>query len=76
MYLSLIEGNLEVRLPTIWTDEKPRWEESEKKVRREEKRRERQRKSERKKMQVHAKIRKFRNTVFFSNNWWLRRGEE
>ena len=33
---SFIEGSLEVKLPTIWTDEKQRWEESEK--RREEKR--------------------------------------
>jgi len=32
----MIEGGLEVKLPTIWTDEKQRWEESEK--RREEKR--------------------------------------
>ena len=33
----MIEGSLEVKLPTIWTDEKQRWEESEK--RREEERR-------------------------------------
>ena len=32
----IIEGSLEVKLPTIWTDEKHRWEESEK--RREERR--------------------------------------
>jgi len=25
----MFEGNLEVKLPTIWTDEKQRWEESE-----------------------------------------------
>jgi hypothetical protein len=25
----IIEGNLEVKLPTLWTDEKQRWEESE-----------------------------------------------
>ena len=25
----IIEGSLEVKLPTIWTDEKKRWEESE-----------------------------------------------
>jgi len=25
----IIEGSLEVKLPTIWTDEKQRWEESE-----------------------------------------------
>ena len=34
-FYQLIEGSLEVKLPTIWTDEKQRWEESEK--RREEK---------------------------------------
>jgi len=34
----MIEGSLEVKLPTIWADAKQRWEESEK--RREEKRRE------------------------------------
>ena len=33
----MFEGSLEVKLPTIWTDEKQRWEESEK--RREEERR-------------------------------------
>jgi hypothetical protein len=32
----MIEGSLEVKLPKIWTDEKQRWEESEK--RREEER--------------------------------------
>ena len=37
IYICLIEGSLEVKLPTIWKDEKQRWEESEK--RREEKRR-------------------------------------
>jgi hypothetical protein len=26
--MALIEGSLEVKLPTIWTDEKQRWEES------------------------------------------------
>ena len=43
---SFIEGSLEVKLPTIWTDEKQRWEESEK--RREEKRRSKKRKSQKK----------------------------
>ena len=28
--LKIIEGSLEVKLPTIWTDEKQRWAESEK----------------------------------------------
>ena len=43
---SIIKGSLEVKLPTIWTDEKQRWEESEK--RREEKRRPKKRKSQKK----------------------------
>jgi len=42
----IIEGSLEVKLPTIWTDEKQRWEESEKG--REEERRSRKRKSQKK----------------------------
>jgi len=37
MIIPFIEGSLEAKLPTTWTDEKQRWEESEK--RREEKRR-------------------------------------
>jgi len=41
----LAEGSLEVKLLTIWTDEKQRWEESEK--RREEERRSKTRKSRR-----------------------------
>ena len=50
----IFEGSLEVKLPTIWTDEKQRWEESE--------RRERVR---RKKLQMREKVGKSRNTVFF-----------
>ena len=41
-----MEGSLEVKLPTIWTDEKQRWEESAK--RREEERRSKKRKSQKK----------------------------
>ena len=41
----LIEGSLEVKLPTMWTDEKQRWEESEK--RREEKKKEDQKEGRR-----------------------------
>ena len=44
-----MEGSLEVILPTIWTDEKQRWEELEK--RREEKRREEERRSKKRKPQ-------------------------
>ena len=29
IHLLIIEGSLEVKLPTIWTHEKQRWEESE-----------------------------------------------
>ena len=42
----MIEGSLEVKLPTVWTDEKQRWEESKK--RREEERRSNKRKSQKK----------------------------
>jgi hypothetical protein len=60
----MIEGSLEVKLPTIWTGEKQRWEESE---RREEQKREDQRRERvrRKKMQMREKVGKSRNTVFF-----------
>ena len=55
----IIERSLEVKLPTIWTDEKQRWEESEK-------RREEERESlRRKKIQVREKVGKSRNIVFF-----------
>ena len=57
--LGLIEGSLEVKLPTIWTDEKQRWEETDK-------RREEERESlRRKKIQVREQVGKSRNTVFF-----------
>ena len=74
----MIEGNLEVKLPTIWTDEKQRWEESE--TRREEKRREEERRPKReslrrKKIQAREKVGKSRNTVFF-HGLWLRRVEK
>ena len=43
VYTYITEGSLEVKLSTIWTDEKQRWEESEK--RRAEERRSEKRKS-------------------------------
>ena len=46
LIIPFIEGSLEVKLPTIWTDEKQRWEESEK--RREEEGRSQKRKSQKK----------------------------
>ena len=51
MGYEMVEGSLEVKLPTIRTDEKQRWEESEKRreeKRREEKRRRKKTKKERK----------------------------
>ena len=62
---SIIEGSLEVKLPTIWTDEKQRWEESEK--RREEKRRRnniKEKVSEERRSRC-VKVGKSRNTAFF-----------
>jgi len=53
-----IEGILEVKLPTIWTDEKQRWAESEQ-------RREEERRSQKKKIQVREKVGRSQNTVFF-----------
>jgi len=56
----ITEGSLEVKLPTIWTDEKQRWEESEKR------RREEERESlRRKKIQVREKVGKLRDTMFY-----------
>jgi len=51
--ITIIEGSLEVKLPTIWTNEKQRWEESEK--RREEKRREEKRRKKIKKRKSEKK---------------------
>ena len=67
-WMNLIEGSLEVKLPTIWTDEKKSRAEAE---RREKSRRERVR---RKKMQMREKVGsekvgKSRNTVFFQ--WFV-----
>ena len=64
-----IEGSLEVKLPTIWTDEKQRWEDKSKQ--REEKKKYDQRRESlrRKKIQVREKVGKSRNTVFFQ--WFV-----
>ena len=62
-----IEGSLEVKLPTIWTDEKQSREGREKrKIRRKKSRRERVR---RKKIQMRENVGKSRNTVFFPMIW-------
>ena len=62
---NIIEGSLDVKLPTIWTDEKQRWAESEK--RREEKKKEDQNRESlrRKRIQVREKVGQSRNSVFF-----------
>jgi len=59
----MIEGSLEVKLPTIWTDKKQRWAEAER--REEQKRTSEKRKSQSKKIQVREKVEKPRNTAFF-----------
>ena len=63
-----IEGSLEVKLPTIWTDEKQSRIEAERrgKIRREKIRRERVRGQ---KIQMREKVGKSRNTVFFQ--WFV-----
>ena len=68
----LIEGSLEVKLPTIWTDEKQSRAEAERreKIRREKSRRERVR---RKKMPMRQKVGKSRNTVYFRKVGSLKR---
>ena len=62
--MGITKGSFEVKLPTIWTDKKQRWKESEK--RREEERRWQKRKSEeRRSMNVRENVGKLQNTVFF-----------
>ena len=58
----IIEGSLEVKLPTIWTDGKAEMERVREEKKREDQRRERAR---RKKMQVCEKVEKSRLTAVF-----------
>jgi len=60
MYIT--EGSLEVKLPTIWTNEKQRWEESEKRRR---KKIGEEKESEERRCRRAKKVEKSRNTVFF-----------
>ena len=60
----IAEGSLGVKLPTTWTDEKQRREESDSREGVEERRSEK-RKSQRKEAQMREKVEKSRNTVFF-----------
>ena len=62
-FIWFIEGSLEVKLPTIWTDEKQSREEAERRERLEERR------VRRKKMQIREKVGKLRNNVFF--HWFV-----
>ena len=67
-FKSITEGSLEVKLPTIWTDEKQSREEAERRGRLEERRVE-EKDERRKKMQMREKVGKSRNTVFFQ--WFV-----
>ena len=73
MIQRILEGSLEVKLPTIWTDEKQRWEESEK---RKEKKRSEKKKSQKKEDAGARKGRKVAKRCVFSNVLWLRRVEK
>jgi len=61
---ALIEGCLEVELPTIWTDEKQRWSGRKEKSRREKIREEKESEETRRRC-AKRYIGKSRNTVFF-----------
>ena len=68
------EGSLEVKLPTIWTDEKQRWKGSERRERLEERRVE-EKESEERRCRC-AKRWGSRETLCFSHDLWLRRVEK
>jgi hypothetical protein len=61
----MIEGSLEVKLPTIWTDENQSREEAERRERLYRRKKSRRERVRRKKMQTREKVGKSRNTVFF-----------
>ena len=70
----LVEGSLEVKLPTIWTDEKQSRAEAERRERLEERRVE-EKESEERRCRC-AKRQKSRETLCFSNDLGLRRIEK
>ena len=74
MYIYIIEGSLEVKLPTIWTDEKQSRAEAERRERLEERRSEEKESAERRCR--CAKRSESRETLCFSNDLWLRRVEK
>jgi hypothetical protein len=71
--LYVTEGSLEVKLPTVWTDEEQR-EESEK--RREEERKSKKRKPQKKEDPGARKGKKVAKHCVFSNDLWLRKVEK
>ena len=74
VYLFLfVEGSLGVKLPTIWTVGKQRWEESER--RGEEERRSERRNSEKEEDAVARQGKKVAIYCVFSNGLWLGRVE-
>ena len=74
IHIPIIEGSLEVKLPTIWTDEKQSREEAERRERLEERRVEEKESEERRCRCV--KRWESRETLCFSNDLWLRRVEK
>ena len=70
----IIEGSLEVKLPTIWIDEKQSRAEAERRERLEERRVE-EKESEERRCRC-AKRSESRETLRFSNDLWLRRVEK
>ena len=70
----IFEGSLEVKLPTIWTDEKQSRGGSERRERLEERRAEEKEPEERRCR--CAKRQESRETLCFSNDLWLRRVEK
>ena len=70
----IVEGSLEVKLPTIWTHEKRRWKGSERRERLEERRVE-EKESEERRCRC-AKRKESRETLCFSTDLWLRRVEK
>ena len=70
----VVEGSLEVKLPTIWTDEKQSRAEAERRERLEERRVE-EKESEERRCRC-AKRWESRETLCFSNDLWLRRVEK
>ena len=71
----MFEGSLEVKLPTIWTDEKQSRAEAERRERLEERRSEK-RKSQKKEDANVRKGKESRETLCFSNDLGLRRVEK